>query len=88
MDKDSRIIRIIKDVAANNNVTEKDVEKMVDSLYDFIYTTVTAPEYATMTLEEFKATKKNFMIPELMKFYADEAIFKKINRIDERRKEI
>ena len=34
-----------------------------------------------MTLDEFKNAKKNFMIPELMKFYADEVIFKYLNKI-------
>lgn len=83
MDKDSRIIGIIKTISNENSISEKEVEKMIDSMYEFIYKKVTSNEFATMTLDEFKNAKKNFMIPELMKFYADEVIFKYLNKIKE-----
>jgi len=83
MDKDSRIIGIIKTISNENSISEKEVEKIIDLMYEFIYKKVTSNEFASMTLDEFKNVKKNFMIPELMKFYADEIIFKYLNKIKE-----
>ena len=83
MDKDSRIIGIIKTISNENSISEKEVENIIDSMYEFIYKKITSNEFSTMTLDEFKDTKKNFMIPELMKFYADEVIFKYLNKIKE-----
>ena len=83
MDKDNRIIGIIKTISNENSISEKEVENMIDSMYEFIYKKATSNEFSTMTLNEFKDAKKNFMIPELMKFYADEVIFKYLNKIKE-----
>jgi hypothetical protein len=83
MDKDSRIIGIIKTISSENSISEKEVEKIIDLMYEFIYKKATSNDFTSMTLDEFKNTKKNFMIPELMKFYADEVIFKYLNKIKE-----
>ena len=54
MDKDSRIIGIIKTISSENSISEKEVEKIIDLMYEFIYKKVTSNDFASMTLDEFK----------------------------------
>ena len=81
MDKDKITIEILKEVSAANNVSPKELEYMVDSLYRFINTTVTANDFTKMSMEDFNDAKKNFNIPSLGKLYTSELKFKEVNKI-------
>ena len=81
MIKDTYIKGILKDTADECNVSISEVESVAESAYKFIYDTITACEFRTMSLEEFRNTKKNFTMPGLFKLYADEGRFIRINKL-------
>lgn len=58
MDKDSRIIGIIRTISSENSISEREVEKIIDSMYEFIYKKVTSNEFATMTLDNLKMQRR------------------------------
>jgi hypothetical protein len=83
MKKDSKIDNLVRDVATNNNVADKDVEMVVDLSYDFVNNTISAINFKEMSVEEFRNTKKNFNMPGLFKLHTLEGKFVKMNKLDE-----
>lgn len=79
MQKDRLIIEVLKEVATQEDITIAEVEKVVDLTHKFIYNTITAIPFKEMTLEEFRNTKKNFILPSLCKLFAEEARFYNMN---------
>lgn len=81
MDKDKIIVEILKEVSTANNISPRELEYMIDSLYRFVNTTVTANDFTKMSMEDFNNAKKNFNIPSLGKLYTSELKFKELNKI-------
>ena len=68
-------------ISEEYEVSVKDIEDIEDALWGFIRNTVTSCDFKNMDMETFKGTKKNFNIPKLGKFYANEPSFKRINKL-------
>ena len=83
MQKDSKITKLINDVATANGLLDKDIEKVIDLSYEFIGNTVNGIKFKEMGIEEFKATKKNFNMPGLFKLHTLDGKFVKMNKLDE-----
>ena len=83
MIKDKPIIDNIINTSIQTGVSEEEVENMIDLTYEFIRHKIVELDMRNMSLEEFKHSKKNFNIPGLMKLYADERVFKKMNKKDD-----
>lgn len=81
MIKDSPISKNIQLTSKQCNVSEKDVEEVIDDMYEFIRSKAQEPEFSFMNLEEFQKTKKNFNIPALGKLYVSEGKFKHLNKL-------
>lgn len=81
MIKDSLITKTIQVTADECDSTAKDVEEIVDSMYEFIRSKVQEPNFPEMSIEELQKTKKNFNIPALGKLYVSEGKFKHLNKL-------
>lgn len=81
MDKDKPLKQILKSVSEENNISAKELELMVDSIYKFIKETIPPHKVDTLSLDELRELKTNFNIPTLCKFYISEKAFKKLNNI-------
>ena len=83
MIRDNRINKVVAQVADEFGVTEKDVEKIVDSEGYFIRKTIQSIPFKTMSLEEFNNTKMNFNLPGLCKLHTQKKAFININKLEE-----
>ena len=75
MNKDNKIIDILKELEKETEIPAKEIESIIDNMYDFIYDTISDIDMQDLSIQEFDATKKNFMIGGLMKLYADRKLF-------------
>ncbi len=83
MIRDNRIDKLVSQVATEFNVSEKEIEDIVDAEGYFIRKTIQAIPYKEMSLEEYRNTKKNFNLPGLCKLYTSERGFININKLGE-----
>lgn len=79
MEKDRIILQILSEIKEDNSISIKELEKIVESPFQFARDILREIEIKDMSLEEFRNTKKNFNIPGFGKLYAKEEIFRKVN---------
>ncbi len=81
MIKDSPITKNLQITSEHCNVTEEEVEKVIDLTYEFIRYKIQSQNFSSMNLEEFQQSKKNFNLPALGKLYVSEGKFKHLNKL-------
>ena len=80
MEKDKIILDILVRLKNEEGVSLKELEDIIESPFKFARETTKSMDFKTMTLEEFRNTKKNFNIPGYGKLYAKEEIFYNLNK--------
>ena len=86
MIKDKYNKPVLEALSEELGISIDELEKVHDSAFKFARETIKAIPFKDMTLEEFHNTKKTFNIPGLCKLYPSEALFKRINNIDNGKK--
>lgn len=81
--QDKVIKQILKEIAAEFNLTQREVQEIYESQWDFVHEKIEDIDFNDVTEEEFDELKTNFNIPGLGKFYTT---YYKLENVRERSK--
>lgn len=72
--EDSKVKRIIHSIGLNNNMSDDEVRKMIESQFRFTYEEIRKLRFNDLTDEEINKLKTNFYYKYLGKLYTDAKI--------------